>query len=171
MEDIIQESRTLDELCSQEPPQNAKIMRTKIFPRVAMYQILQKIMSKKSAYDMVWDYTKTCICAPVRQQYAKIERVPFFFFLFRKMFLYIMLHSEAWSVNVVQNDSKRLVLTVHRCLWKDTCLACGCPELCRIFCDSDWENFGAMRSVSFRRTQTIGTGGTVCDFVFEASQK
>lgn len=166
LKNIAKECEELDKLCIEENPANVKTMQVKIFPRVAMYRALQKNMIKQKAYEMVWDYTKTCICAPTRQQYSKMDRAPFFFTLFRKMFLYIIVHSKAWSAEVTRNDSNQFGFAVHRCLWNDTCLKCGCPELCQIFCDSDWENFGVMRSIRFSRTQTLGTGGKVCDFAF-----
>lgn len=164
--DMIAECTSLERLCIGENEANSKTMRTKIFPRIAMYHVLQKDMPKQQAYDIVWNYTKDCICVPTRQQYLRIERVPFFFSLFRKMFLQTMLHSSEWSAEVTQNAADRFGVAIHRCLWNDTCLKCGCPELCQVFCDSDWENFGAMRKVKFCRTQTLGIGGNLCDFTF-----
>lgn len=164
--DITKKCISLKKLCIGENKANRRIMSREIFPRVAMYYALQKIMSKKEAYDKVWDYTKTCICTPARQQYRKLERIPFFFFLLRNMFLHTMLHSSAWSAQVTRNAQGQFGFAVHRCLWKDTCLTCGCPELCRIFCDSDKEIYGKLSKVRFSRTQTLGTGGMICDFTF-----
>lgn len=166
MTEITKECTALEKLYIGENEANIQIMGKKIFPRVAMYYALQKITSKKEAYDKVWDYTKICICTPARQQYKKMERIPFFFFLLRNMFLYTMLHSSAWSAEVTRNAPSQFSFAVHRCLWYDTCLRCGCPELCRIFCDSDREIYGEISKVRFCRTQTLGTGGTVCDFTF-----
>lgn len=39
-------------------------------------------------------------------------------------------HSEAWNVEVTRNTFDQFGFAVHRCLWNDTCLTCGCPELC-----------------------------------------
>ena len=57
-------------------------------------------------------------------------------------------------------------LTIHQCLWHDTCVSCGCPEVCRFFCECDNYAFGDLKKVGFRRTQTLGTGGDCCDFHF-----
>lgn len=164
--DMIAECTSLEKLCIGETTANSKTMRIKIFPRIALYHTLQKTTSKQQAYDMVWDYTKTCICMSTRQQYSRLERVPFFFYLFRKMFLHTMLHSSEWSAEVTQNAADQFGVAIHRCLWNDTCLKCGCPELCQVFCDSDWENYGALHKVGFCRIQTLGTGGDLCDFTF-----
>lgn len=166
IKDVIGKCTALDRLCIEENVANTKTMRMKIFPRIALYQALQKTMSKQQAYDMVWEYTKIFICKPVRLQYSKMEKVPFFFSIFQKMFLHTMLNSSEWGAELTQNERNCFGFEVHRCLWKDTCLKCGCSELCQIFCDSDWENFGAMQKVRFSRTQTLGSGGNVCDFTF-----
>lgn len=42
IKDITNECTTLEKLCIGENAANAKTMRTKIFPRVAMYHALQK---------------------------------------------------------------------------------------------------------------------------------
>lgn len=164
--DIFTRCTALEKLCIVENAANSKTMRAKILPRIAMYFALQKVMSKQQAYDMVWDYTKNCICAPTRKQYSRMERIPFFFYLFRKIFLNTMRYSSQWSAKVTQNEADQFGVEIHRCLWNDTCLKCGCPELCQVFCDSDWENFGAMYKVRFFRTQTLGMGGNLCDFTF-----
>lgn len=42
----------------------------------------------------------------------------------------------------------------------------GCPELTFVFCESDSATYGNMPGIKFERTQTLGTGGTRCDFKF-----
>lgn len=42
----------------------------------------------------------------------------------------------------------------------------GCPELMRVFCDSDFATYGDLPGIRFERTQTLGTGGNCCDFKF-----
>ena len=168
IKDVTENYTALEKLCSEENPANTKTMQTKIFPRIALYQALQKTMSKQQAYDIVWEYTKTYICEPTRQQYTKIEKIPFFFSIFRRLFLHTMLHSSQWTAELTQNTHTCFGFEIHRCLWKDTCQTCGCPELCQVFCDSDWETFGSMHKINFSRTQTLGTGGTICDFTFQA---
>lgn len=42
----------------------------------------------------------------------------------------------------------------------------GCPELIPVFCDSDLAVYGNLPGIRFERTETLGTGGTCCDFRF-----
>lgn len=39
-------------------------------------------------------------------------------------------------------------------------------ELMPVFCNSDFATYGNLSKISFRRTETLGTGGSKCDFKF-----
>ena len=43
----------------------------------------------------------------------------------------------------------------------------GVPELTPIFCESDYATYGCLSKIGFERTQTLGTGGSKCDFKFK----
>ena len=156
-----------NKFCIGESKARQKTMKTKILPRIALYQALMIFETKQKAYNMVWDYTKNYICANTRRKYSRLESIPLFFTLYRKIFLHIVSSSDKWETKVTKRESKKFGFEIHKCLWHDTCVRCGCPELCKIFCDSDWENFKDMNKTSFTRSQTIGTGGSLCDFLFE----
>ncbi len=47
----------------------------------------------------------------------------------------------------------------------------GCSELIPTFCESDFATYGNLRGVRFTRSQTLGTGGTKCDFRFRKKSK
>ncbi|MEQ2471300.1 L-2-amino-thiazoline-4-carboxylic acid hydrolase [Laedolimicola intestinihominis] len=40
----------------------------------------------------------------------------------------------------------------------------GCPELTKIFCANDDRFYGNLPGLEFRRTGTLGTGASRCDF-------
>ena len=40
----------------------------------------------------------------------------------------------------------------------------GCPELTANFCKSDEYTYGSLDGIAFERSQSLGTGGTRCDF-------
>lgn len=42
----------------------------------------------------------------------------------------------------------------------------GTTELTPVFCDSDFATYGNLPGIKFERTQTLGTGGSRCDFQF-----
>ena len=39
-------------------------------------------------------------------------------------------------------------------------------ELTTVFCESDFATYGNLSKIAFRRTETLGTGGSKCDFKF-----
>lgn len=143
-----------------------KTMQNKILPRIALYKALCNTMSSDEAISILWEYTKKYVCAPTARVYEKYEHIPGFFLLYKSVFMHIMKTSDKWSTDSLCGDKEKFGFTIHKCLWYDTCIKCGCPELCRIFCDSDWEMYKGMKKIKFSRTQTIGTGGEMCDFIF-----
>ena len=44
-------------------------------------------------------------------------------------------------------------------------------ELMPVFCNSDFATYGNLSKISFRRTETLGTGGSKCDFKFVRTDK
>ena len=53
---------------------------------------------------------------------------------------------------------------ITHCPYCEYCEKCGCPELAATFCRSDIYCYGGMPHIAFDRTETLGTGGTRCDF-------
>ena len=52
-----------------------------------------------------------------------------------------------------------------KCPYHGTCVAYGCPELCRCFCDSDDISYtGLHPKLIWHRTKTLGRGDDRCDF-------
>ena len=98
-------------------------------------------------------------------RYTGLEWVPRFFSVFRWAFRKTTSSSDAWG-STFEEQPEEFDLTIHQCLWHDTCVSCGCPEVCRFFCECDNYAFGDLKKVGFRRTQTLGTGGDCCDFHF-----
>lgn len=45
------------------------------------------------------------------------------------------------------------------------------PELSPLFCESDFATYGNLPGISFTRTETLGTGGSRCDFRFSQTDK
>ena len=44
-------------------------------------------------------------------------------------------------------------------------------KLTSIFCESDFTTYGNLSGIVFERTQTLGTGGNLCDFKFSRIEK
>ena len=60
-----------------------------------------------------------------------------------------------------------LKFEITACPYCKHCAELDCPELVRTFCTSDSYCYGNLPGVTFKRTQTLGTGGECCDFYFK----
>ena len=149
---------------SQEAsPSRREIMQTAILPRTAVYTVLKR--HGADAEKLMEKYVREVQGPAMRDRYAGLERIPCFFPIFRWAFRKETSSSDAWNSNFSE-DANSFDLTIHKCLWYDTCVECGCPEACRFFCECDNYSFGSLKKVGFRRTQTLGTCGSCCDFHF-----
>ena len=144
-------------------PSRREVMRSAILPRTAAYTVLKR--RGLDAEKLMEKYVREVQGPTMHDRYASLEWIPRFFEIFRWAFRKATASSDAWD-STFEEEKDRFDLTIHKCLWYDTCVECGCPEACRFFCECDNYSFGELKKVSFRRTQTLGTGGDCCDFLF-----
>ena len=144
-------------------PSRRETMQSTILPRTAVFTVLKR--RGLDAERLMEKYVREVQGPTMHDQYASLEWVPRFFEIFRWAFRKATTSSDAWD-STFEEEKDRFDLTIHKCLWYDTCVECGCPEACRFFCECDNYSFGDLKKVSFRRTQTLGTGGDCCDFHF-----
>ena len=65
---------------------------------------------------------------------------------------------------IVQNGKDCFAINVHQCFIYDALKIADTPELTPVFCASDDWLSAEMPKISWRRTQTLGGGGDLCDF-------
>ena len=66
-----------------------------------------------------------------------------------------------------RHDCKEIHFDIVCCIYKEMCEKYHCPELCRVFCQSDITAFAGYRpKIRFERSGTIGEGANCCDFHF-----
>lgn len=62
-------------------------------------------------------------------------------------------------------DAPKFAVDMTRCPYVDTCAKYGCPELCQFACRADDITYGNLHPrLVWARTQTLGMGGSCCDF-------
>lgn len=62
-------------------------------------------------------------------------------------------------------DAPPFAVDMLRCPYVDTCARYGCPELTRFACEADDITYGSLHpKLVWQRTQTLGKGGSCCDF-------
>ena len=161
------EYQALLPLAEHESKSRKKNLINGIYPFAAVYRVLRREnMGQDEAMEAMFAIMKRHTLAGNRKNYERMGKLPFFFPMFRKMFS-MGLSGDSWQVEWVANDSGHFVYNIQRCLWHEACTELGCPELCRIFCKNDELNFiDVSKHLYFERSQTLGEGGTCCDFHF-----
>ncbi|WP_102398916.1 L-2-amino-thiazoline-4-carboxylic acid hydrolase [Haloimpatiens massiliensis] len=143
-----------------------------ILPRIALYKVLEmELGEQKKAYSLVEKYMFTIVGQKINKQYSAFEFIPGFFYIFRKIMISTINKSDNWITEVVKNDNTSVKYNITKCLWYDACKENDCPELCKIFCDTDHIIYSSMKKIKFIRTGTLGTGNKCCDFCFLNKRK
>lgn len=69
-------------------------------------------------------------------------------------------------------DAPGFAADMLRCPYVDACARYGCPELAQFSCRADDITYGALHPrLIWARTQTLGTGGSCCDFHLYVKEK
>ncbi len=63
-------------------------------------------------------------------------------------------------------DNKMMQMNMTMCPYVKYAKRFRVDELMPVFCNSDFATYGNLSKISFRRTETLGTGGSLCDFKF-----
>jgi hypothetical protein len=141
-----------------------------ILPRIALYQVLIDAPdAKDDALSVMAAYMER-VGTKMGKVARRLEIAPFFYYLFRKVFAYVAVHSDNRTVDVVRNNKEAVEINITKCLWYEACADNGCPELCKCFCDTDDIIYGSLRKIKFSRTSAIGRGGEWCDFRYANSK-
>lgn len=143
-----------------------KMLVGTIFPRIALYKaLLTDDKYSDKAYDITRKYMIEVIGAEKHRATSNMEKIPFFYEIYSRVFLQIMKKTDLQKSRVKQGNGYYDV-TITDCLWYNACVENGCAELCPAFCEVDDANYGNLCKLGFSRTQTLGTGGSCCDFHF-----
>ena len=68
--------------------------------------------------------------------YAGAEKTPFFYGIFSRAMVHITEKSGLWDC-ASKREKDRFTLNIHKCLWHETCMACGYPVTEKSY--NDWE--------------------------------
>lgn len=64
-----------------------------------------------------------------------------------------------------------LRMDMIKCPYVKYAIIFNAAELIPIFCESDFATYGGLSGIAFNRTETLGTGGSKCDFRFSRTDK
>lgn len=163
------QKRVYDECISKLSGKTSSQMKTltvTIIPRIALYKALQQDSELSGkAYELTRRYMVEVIGRQKHDSTAFLEIFPGFYRAYSKTFLKIMRNTDL-QVSTQKEGKDYYDITITNCLWYNACVEFGCPELCRAFCEVDDVTYGGLKKLGFTRTQTLGMGGTFCDFHF-----
>jgi 2-dehydropantoate 2-reductase len=143
-------------------------LEARILPILALYQALREDTGdQNAALDQVDELFHT-VFAGKRRQVALLRLLPDPFLLFRWIARRKMQRSyppEGWTTEWVADDKQFLAFTIHRCVYLETMMAYGAPELMPHICTfDDWMFETLPPTIVWERTMTLGRGGDHCDF-------
>jgi len=147
-----------------------KHLNKNILPVVAYYQAAQVWGIDKAAAKTFIGNQMHSQMQEHAQTYRRLSKTPFFYPVFRKMIKWVLAKqypSIGWQMQWQQDNTDGIGFDYHSCFYLDITTSLDCPEMCELFCQNDDINFSAFApSVIFKRTQTLATFGTCCDFRF-----
>lgn len=137
-----------------------------ILPRIALYKaMLQDVLPVEDVYKHMKKYMMDIVAKQKHLSIVKMEKVPFFYFLYSKIFLKVVRKTDLWESSQ-EHGKNYFNVTMKKCLWHTACVENGCVELCHLFCDVDNVTYGELKKLGFSRTKTLGYDGDCCDFHF-----
>lgn len=149
------------------PDSHKKHLYESILPRVAMYRALQECMTQDEALQII-DETIRTVAAKLIKSVGWLAHVPgvpaFFIKHFGSEVKKSFGPSAGFKQEFYEDSARKLRFDITQCPYCNTCTELGCPELTQTFCNSDVYVYGNIPNITFKRTQTLGTGGTCCDF-------
>lgn len=144
-----------------------------IFPRVAMYRALQREMPERAieVMDDAIKLTGTKIGKLIGALTALPGMPRVFLCIMRVMTQRLFGEAAGFEQRFYQTGRGEYRFDITECPYCKYCALCGCPELTRNFCLSDEYCYGNLPGICFERTNTLGMGGTCCDFRFAIDRR
>lgn len=148
-------------------------IRRSIAPAIGCYLVLtENGTDRQEAYNFVEEQFVKSATRKGQMFGEMTKRDDFYEFFFRygKQSLLNDYPAEFWNTEMVHDDDTRVAFNIGKCIYWEAAQKYGCPELCEIFCKCDYVAMeGVYPKVLFERSQTLGTGGSCCDFGFSAN--
>lgn len=138
-----------------------------IFPSAAIYLTLKKYVGSREAYDIL-EKSAAKQSTQAGKSMARLMCIPGMKSLFVKIWdpLTKKMFGErsGFKNNYYPKQKGSYRMDIIQCPYIKYLTLLGCQEINRIFCDNDERCYGNLPGIEFKRTSTIGKGGSICDF-------
>ena len=138
-----------------------------ILPCIAFYEaLIKKTGCKRKALELYnkWAFDrlkKMAVILRIIMKTGLYRKTPE---IFDKM-IDRLFGQQAGFVSRKIKVSRPFARDILRCHYYENCKKYGCPDITQFFCKSDDITYGNMHpKLVWGRTQTLGTGGSCCDF-------
>ena len=143
-------------------------LQRQILPGIAAYETLQRVMPKEKALQNVHSYVER-LARTSHKQLATLLLIPGLYRLVPGVFVKstrsVFGPAAGFDPKELQTGNGVWRVDMMECPYHDTCVAYGCPELCRCFCDSDDISYAGLHpKLIWERSMTLGRGHDRCDF-------
>ncbi len=159
----------LEQQCQDATPGEWTHLRDTILPTAATYLALR---SREEATAL--STTRSIIigmCEKISKIANKILKLPgmasLFMQLLPKMALNLFGEKCGFTYEGYTATKTQLTMNMTSCPYCRYAQLLDVAELVPIFCESDFATYGHLECIRFTRSQTLGTGGEMCDFRFE----
>lgn len=140
-----------------------------ILPVLAFYQVLLPINDgdKQKTIKEIEDVVRIWILRKTRFLISPLRFFNHPFKIFRPGFEMVMklFPPAGFEIDYLEKSEERVAFDIKGCFFLKTLRNYGVPELTPVFCAAD-EAMAELfpPSIGFKRTQTLGKGGDLCDF-------
>lgn len=155
-------------LCADASKGERSHLKRTILPTAAIYKALLETDPENALTQA--DTVMTKLCAQGGRAMGVVLRLPGmkagFMRLLPKLAKKQFGPECGFAFENFRGDQNALQMDMTACPYCRYSQRFGCPELTEVFCRSDFAVYGNLPGIQFLRTQTLGTGGSLCDFRF-----
>lgn len=144
-----------------------------LLPCIAFYEVAKRALGQSEAVAFFerWAFTEVTKMVPFARFVMRLG-------LYRKMpdlgkwMLQRIFNEDAGFSSRSVPNGRNFSVDITTCPYVEACTRYGCPELTRFACEADDITYGNLHpKLLWARTQTLGKGGTCCDFRLHLNEK
>ena len=154
--------------CADATPGEWTHLSNTILPTAAIYKALLEADRQNAL--AVTHGALISLCQTGNRMMRLILRIPgmkgLFMRLLPKMALKMFGRESGFDYTNYHADKTRLTMDTTVCPYCKYAKLLDVEALMPTFCESDFATYGGLPGIRFERTQTLGTGGSCCDFRF-----
>lgn len=144
-----------------------------ILPTTSFYKALMEIDSENALKNI--NFIITSLCEKGNRILNRMLKFPGMKSVFMKQLPKIAImqfgRGCGFDYENIKVSKKSFLMDMTVCPYLKYTKLFNVPELIAVFCESDFITYGNLDGISFQRTETLGTGGSKCDFRFFRTDK